>query len=145
MQGYKHQAQYYETDQMGIIHHSNYIRWFESARIWYMNKIGVDFRDLEAQGVVSPVLEVSCTYKSMVRFEDNIVVVPKICKYNGVRMELSYEVFDDDTGELRSNGTSSHCFLDKNGKPVSLKKAYPVFDQAFRTAMETGIESEKNY
>jgi acyl-CoA thioester hydrolase len=104
-----------------------------------MNKIGVDFRDLEAQGVVSPVLEVSCTYKSMVRFEDNVVVVPKICKYNGVRMELSYDVFDEDTGELRSSGTSSHCFLDKSGKPVSLKKAYPVFDQAFRTAMETGI------
>ena len=41
MKGYEHQAQYYETDQMGIIHHSNYIRWFESARIWYMNEIGV--------------------------------------------------------------------------------------------------------
>ena len=50
MKGYEHQAQYYETDQMGIIHHSNYIRWFESARIWYMNEIGVDYAEMERQG-----------------------------------------------------------------------------------------------
>jgi acyl-CoA thioester hydrolase len=141
MQGYKHQAQYYETDQMGIIHHSNYIRWFESARIWYMSQIGVDYRDMEAQGVVSPVLEVSCTYKSMVHFGDTVEVIPSIQKYNGVRLELSYEVLDAETGELRSTGRSSHCFLDRGGKPVSLKKICPVFDKAFREEME----SEKNY
>jgi acyl-CoA thioester hydrolase len=126
---------------MGIIHHSNYIRWFESARIWYMSQIGVDYRDMEAQGVVSPVLEVSCTYKSMVRFGDTVEVIPSIQKYNGVRLELSYEVLDADTGELRSTGRSSHCFLNRDGKPVSLKKESPVFDKAFREAME----SEKNY
>lgn len=56
MKGYEHQTQYYETDQMGIIHHSNYIRWFESARIWYMKEIGVDYADMERQGIISPVL-----------------------------------------------------------------------------------------
>jgi acyl-CoA thioester hydrolase len=126
---------------MGIIHHSNYIRWFESARIWYMSQIGVDYRDMEAQGVVSPVLEVSCTYKSMVHFGDTVDVIPSIQKYNGIRLELSYEVLDAETGELRSIGRSSHCFLNRDGKPVSLKKVSPVFDKAFRKAME----SEKNY
>jgi acyl-CoA thioester hydrolase len=126
---------------MGIIHHSNYIRWFESARIWYMSQIGVDYRDMEAQGVVSPVLEVSCTYKSMVRFGDTVDVIPSIQKYNGIRLELSYQVLDAETGELRSTGRSSHCFLNRDGKPVFLKKVCPVFDKAFREAME----SEKNY
>jgi acyl-CoA thioester hydrolase len=126
---------------MGIIHHSNYIRWFESARIWYMSQIGVDYRDMEAQGVVSPVLEVSCTYKSMVHFGDTVDVIPCIQKYNGIRLELSYEVLDAETGELRSTGRSSHCFLNRDGKPVSLKKICPVFDKAFREVME----SEKNY
>jgi acyl-CoA thioester hydrolase len=126
---------------MGIIHHSNYIRWFESARIWYMSQIGVDYRDMEAQGVVSPVLEVSCTYKSMVHFGDTVDVIPCIQKYNGIRLELSYEVLDAETGELRSAGRSSHCFLNREGKPVSLKKICPVFDKAFREVME----SEKNY
>ena len=41
---YEHRAKYYETDQMGIIHHSNYLRWFESARIQFLKEIGIDFR-----------------------------------------------------------------------------------------------------
>ncbi len=78
MKGYEHQAQYYETDQMGIIHHSNYIRWFESARIWYMNEIGVDYAGMEKEGIISPVLEVHCTYKSMVHFGDVVEIFPKV-------------------------------------------------------------------
>lgn len=137
MQTYKHQAQYYETDQMGIIHHSNYIRWFESSRIWYMNQIGVDYRDMESQGVISPVLEVSCTYKSMVHFGDTVEIIPRIEKYNGVKLELSYLVLDQETKEVRTVGKSRHCFLDRNGKPLSLKKTCPAFDAAFRAAMES--------
>lgn len=98
MQGYELRAQYYETDQMGIIHHSNYIRWFESARIWYMHQVGADYRQMEEMGILSPVLEVSCTYKSMVHFDDMVEVVPKIEKYNGIRMELSYQIVDKQTG-----------------------------------------------
>lgn len=136
MKAYEHQAQYYETDQMGIIHHSNYIRWFESARIWYMNQIGVDYRDMEESGIISPVLSVQCTYKSMVHFGDVVEIVPKVEKYNGVKLELSYQVLDKQSGELRTDGTSSHCFLNKDGRPLSLKKASPVFDAAFRAALE---------
>ena len=136
MKAYEHQAQYYETDQMGIIHHSNYIRWFESARIWYMNQIGVDYRDMEESGIISPVLSVQCTYKSMVHFGDVVEIIPKVEKYNGIKLELSYQVLDKQSGELRTAGTSSHCFLNKDGRPLSLKKVSPVFDAAFRAALE---------
>lgn len=131
MSAYEHQAQYYETDQMGIIHHSNYIRWMESARIWWMKQQGVDYKEMERAGIISPVLEVSCQYKTMVHFEDTVLIEPKIEKYNGVRLELSYRITDKETGELRSIGSSKHCFLNQNGTPVSLKKAYPEFDRAF--------------
>ncbi len=136
MQAYEHRAQYYETDQMGIIHHSNYIRWFESARIWYMSQIGVDYREMERQGVMIPVLEVSCTYKSMVHFGDLVDIIPKMEKYNGVKLELSYLILDHETKEVRTCGSSSHCFLNRDGRLLSLKKAYPVFDAVFRAAME---------
>lgn len=134
---YEHQSQYYETDQMGIIHHSNYIRWFESARIWYMQQIGVDYRDMEKAGVISPVLEVHCIYKSMVHFGDTVEILPQVVKYNGVKLELSYIIQDKATQEIRTCGSSLHCFLDREGKPLSLKKAAPMFDAAFRSAMET--------
>lgn len=136
MRAYEHEAQYYETDQMGIIHHSNYIRWFESARIWYMHEIGVDYKDMEELGVISPVLEVSCTYKSMVHFGDVVEIVPKVESYNGIKLSISYTVTDKHSGELRTIGRSSHCFLNKEGRPVSLKKEYTKFDEAFRIAME---------
>ncbi len=138
MKGYEHQAQYYETDQMGIIHHSNYIRWFESARIWYMNEIGVDYAEMERQGIVSPVLEVHCAYRSMVHFGDVVEIIPRIEKYNGVTLELSYEILDKKTGEIRTTGSSKHCFLNREGRLLSLKKEKPVFNQAFRHAQASG-------
>ena len=131
MEAYEHQAQYYETDQMGIIHHSNYIRWMESARIWWMKQIGIDYSGLEKQGIISPVLEVTCTYHSMVYFGDNVVISPKIEKYKGIRLELSYRITDKASGEVRTTGYSKHCFLDRQGKPVSLKKSYPELDRVF--------------
>ena len=140
MNVYEHQAQYYETDQMGIIHHSNYIRWMESARIWWMKKQGVDYKELERAGIISPVLEVSCQYKTMVHFEDTVLIELKIEKYNGVKLELSYRITDKETGELRSIGSSKHCFLNKDGAPVSLKKAYPEFDRAFSEGINKTIE-----
>lgn len=136
MLGYEYQAQYYETDQMGIIHHSNYIRWFESARIWYLKQIGVDYGDMEKMGIISPVLEVHCVYKSMVHFGDIVEILLKVEKYNGIKLELSYIIQDKETHEIRTCGNSLHCFLDREGRPLSLKKVSPVFDAAFRAAQE---------
>lgn len=135
MNSYEHQAQYYETDQMGIIHHSNYVRWMESARIWWMGNAGIDYAGMEKRGIISPVLEISCKYKSMVHFGDTVLIEPAIEKYNGVVLELSYRITDKDSGELRTVGTSKHCFLDSSGKVVSLKKAYPEYHKAFEEKM----------
>ena len=131
MNSYEHQAQYYETDQMGIIHHSNYVRWMESARIWWMSQIGIDYWRMEERGIISPVLEITCQYKSMVHFGDTVLIEPVIEKYNGIKLELSYRITDKVGGELRFTGSSKHCFLDRNGKIISLKKSYPEYDRAF--------------
>ena len=67
---YTHRVQYYETDQMGIVHHSNYIRWFEEARIDWMRHCGISYREMEKQGIIVPVLGVEATYRQMVHFDD---------------------------------------------------------------------------
>ena len=69
---YEHHAQYYETDQMGCVHHSNYIRWMEEARVNLMEQMGCGYKAMEASGIMSPVLEVHCQYRSMVRFDDHV-------------------------------------------------------------------------
>ncbi len=131
MKPYEHKAQYYETDQMGIIHHSNYIRWMESARIDAMNQMGNDYLKMEESGIVSPVLDIRCEYKSMVRFDDIVMIMVRIKQYDGIRLQLSYTVTDKETGELRAQGESSHCFMNSQNRLVSLKKACPDFHAAF--------------
>lgn len=119
---YEHRVQYYETDQMGIVHHSNYIRWFEEARMDMLRRGGIGYGKLESLGIISPVLEVSAKYRTMTRFEDVVRIFVKIEKFNGIILMLSYQVEDKETGEIRCTGESRHCFLDEKGHPVSLKK-----------------------
>ena len=118
---YEHHAKYYETDQMGIIHHSNYIKWMEEARMDLM----------EQMEIISPVLSVSCEYHSMVHFDDTVVIETKITKYNGIKMDVEYQMTDKETGELRTTAKSSHCFLNRSGRPISLKRSYPEIDTKF--------------
>ena len=128
---YEHKAHYYETDKMGIVHHSNHIRWMEEARMDLMEQIGLSYKQMEEMEIISPVLSVSCEYHSMVHFDDTVVIETKITKYNGIKMELEYVMKDKETGELRTTAKSSHCFLNKSGKPISLKRMYPELDTKF--------------
>ena len=129
---YVHHAQYYETDQMAIIHHSNYIRWMEEARLDFMSQCGVPYKELEDMGIIIPVLSVSCQYRSMVRVDDCVTIGVKVVRYSGVKMDLEYAFTNTKTGELTTTGTSSHCFLNREYRPMSLKKDYPEIDAQFR-------------
>lgn len=122
---YIHQAQYYETDQMGIIHHSNYIRWMEEARIAYMDDLGFPYGKVEEAGIISPVLRVDCTYKAMTHFGDRIAIRVRLTSFRGVKYEISYEMRNAETGELCTTAVSEHCFLKKDGKPANIKKELP--------------------
>lgn len=126
---YIRQAMYYETDQMAIIHHSNYIRWFEESRIDYLEQIGLGYDQLEADGILIPVLGVSCEYKSSVRFNDKVMILAKIRSFNGVKMTIQYKVLDTDTNAVKATGESQHCFVNKDFKPINMKKHYKeVYD-----------------
>ena len=64
---FERKANYYETDQMGIVHHSNYIRWFEEARLEMLRAMGLPYKKMEDNGILIPVLGVSCSYKHPIR------------------------------------------------------------------------------
>lgn len=133
MEAYIHNAKYYETDQMGIVHHSNYIRWFEEARIDWMQQIGIDFREVEAMGIVVPVVSVGCEYKHVTRFADDVAVTARLTKYNGIRFAFAYEVRDAHTGTLNAVGESQHCFL-RGEQVVNLRRAAPELHGRFLAA-----------
>lgn len=121
---YERTPHYYETDQMKIVHHSNYIRWFEEARIHYLDAVGMRFADQEASGIVCPVLTVDAKYIRMVRFGETVVIITRLNLYNGLRYGFSYEVRGKDNGELYCTGTSTHCFLDPEGRPIKVRRDY---------------------
>ncbi|MBH1940848.1 acyl-CoA thioesterase [Mobilitalea sibirica] len=119
---YIHLAKYYETDQMAVIHHSNYIRWFEEARVDFLEQIGLGYDKIEDAGIYSPVLGVECEFKSAVRFNEKIFVIPKLVYFNGFKMTIEYRVLDVDSHQLRARGETKHCFVTNDFKPVNLKK-----------------------
>lgn len=133
---YERKALYYETDQMAIIHHSNYIRWFEEARIDFMEKMGFSYRRMEDEGVIIPVVSVFCEYKAMVKFADTVIITPKITEYTGTRLTISYEIHEKETNKLVTTGESKHCFLSKDKKISSLKKLLPQAHSCFLEAIK---------
>ena len=122
---YVRKAQYHETDQMGIIHHSNYVKWMEEARIDFLNQIGVNYGYLEEMGLVSPIVEVKCQYKGMVRFGDSVSISINVQKYTGVKLVLSYNISNIASGELCTICETSSCFMTREGKLISLKREFP--------------------
>lgn len=133
---YEHHVKYYETDQMRIVHHSNYIRWMEEARMDMMEQMGFGYDKMEQLEIISPVISVECEYKSMVRFGETVVIDAKVASYNGVKLKVVYEMTDKETGELRAVAQSNHCFLTMSGKSLSLKRSYPEIDTKFFTLVE---------
>lgn len=131
LQPYEHHTKYYETDQMGIIHHSNYVKWMEEARMDFMEQLGLGYKQMETLEIISPVLSISVDYVSMVHFDDTVIIKTKITKYDGVKMEIEYTMTDKATGELRATAKSSHCFLNRTGAHISLKRIYPELDTTF--------------
>ena len=72
MSEYLHKVQYYETDKMGVTHHSNYIRWMEEARVAFLDEIGWNYAQLESMGISSPVIGVQGDYKNTTTFNDEV-------------------------------------------------------------------------
>ncbi len=126
---YRHIVQYYETDKMGITHHSNYIRWMEEARIDFLSRIGWDYARLEEEGIVSPVVAVNCRYKKSTTFSDTVDIDVTVEEFKGVKLKLKY-VMKNSEGEIVCEADSEHCFLNEQGVPVRLRKEYPLFYRA---------------
>lgn len=128
MERYRRKAKYYETDQMGIIHHSNYIRWMEEARIDVMGQLGYPYRRFEEMGYLSPVLHADCEYRKSVKFDDDIEIAVSIQDFGKVKFTLRYDIYNmSEGGVLSAYGTTTHCMLNRDGRPVMMNKEMKEF------------------
>ena len=133
---YLHKINYYETDKMGITHHSNYIRYMEEARVDFLDQLGWSFIKLEEEGMASPVMSVEGVYKKSTSFPDTIEIMVGIEKLSAAKLTFSYEF--KCKGEVVFLGKSTHCFLDTRGVPVLIEKRYPAFFADLKEIYEAG-------
>ena len=127
---YERRINYYETDKMGIVHHSNYIRFLEEARCSMLDKMGIPYSYLEEQKIMIPVLGVNCSFKQHVKFDDIIIIEPYIKDFNGVRLTVGYNVTNKENGNVVLTGETKHCFTDTSLRPIRLQKSFPdIYDK----------------
>ena len=132
MKPYEHVVKYYECDKMGIVHHSNYVRFMEEARVDWMDQLGYGFDQLEAEGVVSPVIAISCQYKHPSTFKDVISIEVKVAETSALKISFDYTMKVGD--KLVCTASSTHCFLE-NGRPVMPEQRFP---ELYRKIRELG-------
>ncbi|TGA99263.1 acyl-CoA thioesterase [Sporolactobacillus shoreae] len=130
-------ARYNETDKMGIIHHSQYVNWFEVARTDWIRQSGLSFRQIEERGLMMPVIGIEAHYHLPAKYDDAVIVETSIQSYDSIKMSFNYRVIRESDGALLVDGVSSHCFTDDRMHPVSLKKKDPELNRLI--AGEVGL------
>ena len=129
---------YYETDKMGVVHHSNYIRFLEEARCKMLNDLNYSYGKIEEEGLMIPVLEVNCKYKYHVTAFDTILIDVRIVEFNGVKMRVKYIVTNKANGNLVMEAETKHCFTNKDLRPVNTKKVNEPVYNVFNNVVEVG-------
>ena len=142
MKAYRLKVRYYETDMMGVVHHANYIHWMEEARIDFMDQIGFPYERMEAEGVISPVAEISVKYLKPCSFGDEIEVAVGVDSFGAAKLALVYEMRNG-RGEAVCTARSEHAFLDRNGRFVRLKKELPAFCEAMQSVVREAQEDQR--
>ena len=125
---YQRKANYYETDMMGIVHHSNHIRYFEEARLAYMKTFDCDAKQMARDGINIPNVDAYARYYKPVLFDEVISIEVSLTGFNGTKMEYTYTARKEN-GEIAATGHTMHCFVHDDFKPMSLRRSHPEYYQ----------------
>ncbi|AEE97041.1 acyl-CoA thioesterase [Mahella australiensis] len=115
-------VRYKETDQMGIVHHSNYYPWFEEGRTDFLASLGRSYGQMEKDGFLLPLLESHCVYKKPAYYEDRLIIRTYVKEIKGVRITFGYRVLKQPEQVLIAEGYTVHAFVNKDMKPINVKK-----------------------
>ena len=102
------------------------------ARIDFFDQIDYPYKKLEEEGIISPVIYVECDYKIPTTFDDKIEISIDIEEFKGVKLILKYTMVNLESKKIVLTGKTKHCFVDKNNKPIILKKSFPILDKKLK-------------
>jgi len=128
-------VRYAETDGMGVVHHTNYIKYFEVGRTEYLREVGYTYAKLEEQGIWLPMASVYCEYKSPARYDDLLTVHTRVGEFKGATIVMVYEIYKKETGELIAKGETKHPITDNKMKPIRLRNVNPEVYEILRESI----------
>lgn len=108
----KIRVEYHHTDQMGVVHHSNYVKFFEAARTEWLRAIGLTYAEMERRGVMMPIVEVNVKYKHPALYDELITVRAIVDEMPMARMIFRYEITGEDGREV-ATGSTTLGFIDR--------------------------------
>ena len=125
-------VRYAETDQMGVVYHSNFIIWFEVGRVEMMRQLGFTYNEMEQQdGTHLAVVDVRCRFKSPARYDDLVLIRTRLLNVRDSLLHFGYEIARDEDGTVLAEGESVHMVLDRQFKRTRLSPRYlPSFLKA---------------
>lgn len=134
-------VRFVDTDMMGVVHHSNYFRWFESARVAYLKEAGISLLDLMDAGYSFPISDVRCAYKVPARYDDSLEICVRMIELSKAKMVFCYKVRRENDNELLAEGYTCNIFTNTKGKVTRLpNKYFDAIKAFFDTEMAAGQE-----
>ena len=118
-------VRYAETDQMGVVYHSNFVVWFEVGRVELLRQLGFRYRDMERNDDCHiAVVDVRCRYKAPARYDDEIVIRTELKNVRESLLHFGYEILRADDGALLAEGETTHIVVNRNFERTSLPEKY---------------------
>jgi acyl-CoA thioester hydrolase len=142
-------VRYQETDQMGVVYHTNYLNWFEIGRTEWIRAIGITYKELEQRGLLLPLTDAEIKFHLPARYDDQLTIYTKMSEYSNVRVKFSSEIrrhsdssHTDETsglitvpepsGELLVSGITRHVWVNRAWKAVRIDKEAPDLYQIIK-------------
>jgi acyl-CoA thioester hydrolase len=132
-------VRYQETDQMGVVYHTNYIVWFEVARSELIREMGISYHDLEKNGLLLPVVDVHCRYLSPAHYDEEVCVRTVVEELAGSKIRFAYQVHRCADNRLLATGTTTHIWVNRQMKRINIQRDYP---DLYRRLAEQTAEGE---
>lgn len=134
-------VRYAETDAMGVAYHSNYLIWFEVGRTGWLREMGYPYSKLEQDGIILPLTECGCKFKSPARYDDELLIKAGCIEMKGASLVIGYEIINKATGTVLATGWTKHAIADRNMKPVRLREKNP---KLYEILLKGTDDSKKN-
>ncbi len=118
-----HRVKFYDTDVMGVVHHANYIRWFETGRVEFLRALGIDLNEMMSDGILFPIVEVGAKFHAPAHFDDELEIETTAEALTRAKMKFNYKIYRRGEEKILAEGNSTNVFT-SGGKICRLPEKY---------------------